>query len=71
MFFTSWVNHLQNVGRVKTLIPQENPVKSLSLAQQARPTKNHEGPPLLKLKLKQLLTSGLLVQQKPVKIQYL
>ena len=57
------------MGRVKTLVPLENPVRSQSLPQQARPTKNHEEPPLLKLKLSPIL--GLSVHQTLVKIQCL
>ena len=52
---------------VKILIPQKNPVRIQTMPQQTRPTKNDEELPLLDLKLKQLLTPGLLVWQKPVK----
>ena len=55
--------------QVKIIIPSENPVKTQSLPQQVRPSKNHEGPPLLKLKLLLLLDPS--VQQKLVKIQCL
>ena len=66
-FFIAWINQLPSMVLVDILIPQKNPVRSQSMPQQMRPTKNHEEPPLLDLKLKQLLTP-VMTAEKPVQI---